>query len=72
MVRARDWAVQTAIRGVPEVRTGERWAGWSGLAQAGIGAGITLEQANEVGRSVSRAGVLAYADTPPSRAGSVA
>jgi len=63
MVRARDWAVQTAIRGVPEVRTGERWAGWSGLAQAGIGAGITLEQANEVGRSVSRAGVLAYADT---------
>jgi DinB superfamily len=62
MTRARDWAVQTAIRGVPEVRTGERWAGWSGLAQAGIGAGITFEQANEVGRSVSRADVLAYAD----------
>ncbi len=63
MVRGRDWAVQTAIRGVPEVVTDERWAVWSGLAQAGVGAGITLEQANEVGRLVSRADVLTYADT---------
>jgi hypothetical protein len=63
MVRTRDWAVQTAIRGVPEVSADERWAGWSGLTLAGIGAGITLEQANEVGRSISRADVLAYADT---------
>jgi hypothetical protein len=63
MVRGRDWAVQTAIRGVPEVIADERWAGWRGLAAAGVGAGITLEQANEVGRSVSRANVLIYADT---------
>ena len=63
VARTRDWAVQTAIRGVPEVITSERWASWSGLAMAGIGAGITLEQANEVGRSISRADGLAYADT---------
>jgi len=63
MARTRDWAVQTAIRGVPEVFAGERWAGWSGLAMAGIGAGFTLEQANEAGRSISRADVLTYADT---------
>jgi len=63
MVRGWDWAVQTAIRGVPEVIAGERWVGWRGLAMAGVGAGITLEQANEVGRSISRADVLAYADT---------
>jgi hypothetical protein len=62
MVRGRDWAVQTAIRGVPEVIADERWSGWSGLT-AGAGAGFTLEQANEVGRLVSRADVLAYADT---------
>lgn len=62
MVRTRDWAVQTAIQGVPEVIAGERWAGWSRLAMAGIGAGITLEQANEVGRSISQADVLTYAD----------
>jgi len=31
MVRTRDWAVQTAIRGVPEVIAGDRWAGWSEL-----------------------------------------
>src|SRR5713226_10176208 len=53
MVRGRDWAVQTAIRGVPEVIAGERWADWSVLAMAGVGSGITLEQANEVGRLVS-------------------
>lgn len=63
MVRGRDWAVQTAIRGVPEVIADERWAGWRALATAGVGAGITLEQANEVGRSVSLADVLTYADT---------
>jgi hypothetical protein len=63
MVRGRDWAVQTAIRGITEVIAGERWACWSGLAMAGIGAGITLEQTNEVGRSISRADVLTYADT---------
>jgi DinB superfamily len=62
MVRARDWAVQTAIRGVPEIIADERWSGWKGLT-AGAGAGFTLEQANEVGRSISRADVLAYADT---------
>ena len=63
LVRTRDWAVHTAIRGVPEVIADERWAGWSRLALAGIGAGIPLEQANEVGSLVSRTDVLAYADT---------
>src|SRR5260370_35313710 len=63
MVRGRDWAVQTAIRGAPEGIADERWAGWSGLAMAGVGAGITLEQANEVGHLVSRAAVMTYADT---------
>lgn len=41
----------------------ERWTGWSGLALAGVGIGIPLEQANEIARLVSRADVLAYADT---------
>jgi hypothetical protein len=63
LVRTRDWAVQTAIRGVPEVSADERWAGWSGLALAGIGAGLPLEQANEIARLVSRTNVLASADT---------
>jgi len=63
MVRGRDWAVQMAIRGIPEVIADERWAGWRGSATAGAEAGFTLEQANEVGRLVSRADVLTYADT---------
>src|SRR5450432_2033634 len=57
LVRTRDWAVQTAIRGVPEVSADERRAGWSGLAQVGIGAGIPLEQANDIARLVSRTDV---------------
>jgi hypothetical protein len=63
LVRTWDWAVQTAIRGVPEVIADERWAGWSELQMAGFGAGIPLEQANEIAHLVSRTDVLAYADT---------
>ncbi|HEX7737224.1 MAG TPA: DinB family protein [Ktedonobacteraceae bacterium] len=69
MVRTRDWAVQTAIRGVPEVIADERWAGWSGLAHAGIGAGISLNQAKEIAHLASRTDVLAYADTVHSTIG---
>jgi DinB superfamily len=63
MARVWDCAVQTAIRGVPEVIADERWAGWYGLAMAGVGVGLPLEQANGVAHLVSRADVLAYADT---------
>jgi len=31
LVRTWDWAVQTAIRGVPEVIADKRWAAWSML-----------------------------------------
>lgn len=62
MARTKDWAVQTAIRGIPEVIAGDRWAGWSELSIVGMGAGITSMQANEVGRFISQADVLAYAD----------
>src|SRR5260370_7459916 len=44
MVRGRDWAVQTAIRGAPEVIADECWAGWSGLAMPGVGAGLLLRR----------------------------
>jgi hypothetical protein len=70
LVRTRDWAVQTAIRGVPEVSADERWAGWRELGMAGIGAGIPLEQANEIARLVSQTDVFAYADTVHSTIGS--
>lgn len=62
LIRTRDWAVQTGIRGVPEVVADERWAGWGGLAQTGMGAGMSREQANLVAHQVTRTDVLAYAD----------
>jgi hypothetical protein len=61
-VRTRDWAIHTLIRGVPEVVANERWSAWEGLVQAGVGAGIPLEQANEVAHLVTRSDVLAYAE----------
>ncbi len=62
MVRTRDWAAQTAIRGIPEVITDKRWTSWNELAYAGIGAGISLEQANKIAHMATRTDVLAYSD----------
>lgn len=63
LVRTQDWAVQTAIRGIPEVIADKRWTAWSDLTIFGMGAGITSTQAQEIARRVSRDDVLAYADT---------
>src|SRR5882724_2139691 len=62
LVRTQDWAVQTAIRGIPEVIMDERWSSWSEQALAGMGAGLSLEQANGIAHLVSRTDALAYAD----------
>jgi hypothetical protein len=62
VVRTWDWAIQTGIRGVPEVIADERWTDWNELTRTGIGAGLSLEQANEIPQLVSPGKVLAYAD----------
>jgi hypothetical protein len=61
MARSQDWAVNTAIRGVPEVLMREPWS-TSPLAVPGIGTGFELEQAAEVASRLHRADLLAYAD----------
>ena len=62
MPRAQDSFVQTWIRGLPEVAHGERWAHWQSLKPLGIGVGITLEEADEIARSVKKSDVFEYAD----------
>jgi hypothetical protein len=57
--RTIDWAVHTAVRGVPEVAAGERWAGRLGQ-RFGYGSGITLEEADEAAGSVDRELVRDY------------
>jgi hypothetical protein len=61
MARSQDWAVNTAIRNVPEVIRRRPWAG-SSLAVPGIGTGFDLEQAARAAALFERSELLAYAD----------
>ena len=58
--RTQDSFIQTWIRGIPEVAHGERWMDWQRFIPYGIGAGITIEDADEIAHTVNRADVLAY------------
>jgi DinB family protein len=61
MARSQDWAVNTAIRGRPELIKLEPWS-WSPLAHPGIGTGFDEAEAHEVAREVELRPLLAYAD----------
>jgi len=58
-VRTIDWAVHTAVRGVPEVAAAARWAGRL-QQQHAYGSGITLEEADAAARGVGREVVRGY------------
>jgi hypothetical protein len=58
--RAIDWAVNCAIRGVPEVAKQPKWQGRL-ESDAWFGYDVSLEKACEVAATVSRAAVLDYA-----------
>lgn len=63
VARVQDWALQTLVRGVPELIDEPRWHDRGQLATHGIGVGMTLDRADELARSLALADVLAYADT---------
>jgi hypothetical protein len=60
--RTQDWAVQTVVRGVPEVIAATGWSGKGGLQTPGMGAGMTIEEADAIAATVSLPDVVAYAD----------
>ena len=60
--RTQDLHVQTWIRGLPEVVHSDRWTHWQQLKRLGNGVGISLDEADEIARSVQRAEVMEYAD----------
>jgi hypothetical protein len=62
VARTQDWALQTMIRGVPEIITEGRWASNGTLTTPGIGVGMTREQADQLAHGVHKASVLAYCD----------
>lgn len=61
MSRSQDWAVNTAIRDVPELVTSAPWRD-SSVAVAGIGTGFDLEEASAVAARVRLDELLEYAD----------
>ena len=62
VTRTVDAVVHTVIRGVPEIISQARWASCGVLATPGIGLGQTLEEANTLVHTISRADVIAYAE----------
>jgi DinB superfamily len=62
MPRSQDSFVQTWIRGITEVVHRGRWNHWQSLRRLGIGVGISLDDADEIARSIKRMDVLEYAD----------
>lgn len=62
VARAQDWAVQTLVRGVPEIVDEPQWQGRGRLATHGIGVGLTREEADDLAQALAKADILAYAD----------
>lgn len=62
VARTQDWAMQTLVRGVPEVIDEARWQGRGALATHGIGVGLTETQADALAQQVRLSDILAYAD----------
>lgn len=62
VARVQDWALQTLVCGVPELIDEQRWHDRGRLVTHGIGVGMTLDEADALGRSLALADVLAYAD----------
>lgn len=62
VARTQDWAVQTLVRGVPELIDEPRWQGRGRLVTHGIGVGLTQAEADELARTLALADILDYAD----------
>lgn len=62
VARTQDWAVQTLVRGVPELIDEPEWRGRGALATHGIGVGYSEGQADDLARAVALTDVLAYTD----------
>ena len=63
VARTQDWALQTLVRGVPELIDDPRWRGRGRLATHGIGVGLSEAQADDLARGLLLADILEYAGT---------
>ena len=61
MARSQDWAIHTAIRGVPEIAWSHRWSG-SAVSTPGIGTGFSPAAARDLAFRLKLAELMDYAD----------
>jgi hypothetical protein len=61
VARTQDWALQTLVRGVPEIIDEPRWERL--LLAPGVGVGLSEPQADDLAHHVALVEVLEYADT---------
>lgn len=61
IARTQDWALQTLVRGAPELIDEPRWQGRGQLATHGIGVGMSREQADALAHAVTLPDILEYA-----------
>jgi hypothetical protein len=62
MARSQDWAVHTAIRGVPEIAWSAPWSEMAGISTPGIGTGFSPAAARELAARVDLDQLIDYAD----------
>lgn len=62
MARSQDWAIHTAIRGVPELVRAAPWSEMRGVATPGIGTGFAPADARELAGRLHLPDLLLYAD----------
>ncbi len=68
MARSQDWAVHTAIRGVPEIAWSAPWAEMAGVSTPGIGTGFSPAAARELATRIDLTQLMDYADAVSSAA----
>ena len=62
MARSQDWAIHTAIRGVPEIAWSSPWSEMAGVSTPGIGTGFSPAAARELAGRLNLAELIEYAD----------
>lgn len=67
VARTQDWALNTLVRGMPEVISEPHWADKGALTTPGIGVGMSRQEADQQAQTVTKADVIAYADAVHAR-----
>jgi hypothetical protein len=68
MARTQDWAIHTAIRGVPEIAWSLPWSEMPGISTPGMGTGFSPDEARNLASTISLQNLVDYADAVSSAA----